>query len=124
MGLVLLCPTWESRGQEAEMRKSLSQREGQAKSEKGMKDSERLQEKCQTVSQRSGEGPSAATQESKSQPWLSSQGEHGPLLGSWRKEKQFPRVGSDRNATHTPEEPQRQALNQRERGFFRDLPGP
>lgn len=75
------------------------QRQGQAKSEKGMKDSERVQEKCQTVSQRRGEGPSAATQESRSQPWLCSQGEHGPLLGSWRKEEQFPGAGSDRNTT-------------------------
>lgn len=40
MGLVLLCPTWESRDQERqrqEMRERLSKRQGQAKSEKGMK---------------------------------------------------------------------------------------
>lgn len=29
-----------------------------------------------------------------------------------------------RQKYHTPEEPRRQALNQREPGFFRDLPGP
>lgn len=46
-----------------------------------------------------GEGPPAATQESRSQPWHCSQGEHSPLLGSWRKEKQFPGAGSDRNTT-------------------------
>lgn len=51
------------------------------------------------MSQRVGEGPSAATQESRSRRWHSSQGEHSPLLGSWRKEKQFPGAGSDRNTT-------------------------
>lgn len=51
------------------------------------------------MSQRVGEGPSAATQESRSRLWHSSQGEHSPLLGSWRKEKQFPGAGSDRNTT-------------------------
>jgi hypothetical protein len=57
----------------------------------------------------------AATQDSRS----CSQGEHSPVLGSWRKEKPFPGAGSDRNTT-PPEEPQRQAPESKRTGL---LPG-
>lgn len=88
-----------------------------------MKDSKKSPRKVSDSESESGEGPSAATQESRSCRWHCSQGACRPLLGSWRKEKQFPGAGSNRNTT-PPEEPRRKALNQTKPGFFRDLTGP
>lgn len=90
--------------QRQEMRQKGSQRQGQAKSEKGMKDSERVQEKCQTVSQRRGEGPSVATQESRSQPWHCSQGEHSPHPRVPGEGEAIPRSWL-RQKYHTPRSP-------------------
>lgn len=78
----------------------LRQKQEEAKSEKGMKDSERVQEKCQTVSQRVGEGPSTAPQELRSRPWHCSQGEHNPPPGVLEEGKEIPRELAQKEIPH------------------------
>lgn len=89
-----------------------------------MKDSGRVQEKCQTVSQRGGGAASSSSPGIKipDRAWHRSQGARPPSPGPRRKEKRFPGAGSDRNTT-PPGAPEPGPESERA-GFFRDLPGP